>query len=90
MQKSPQPAIEHAAFPGGGGVEMEDGELYLLNPGSCGQPRDGNPDARFALFETDERIVDVFCVQYDVQAAREAIIKAGLPRLLGDRLLAGH
>ncbi len=90
VKNSPQPPIEHAAFPGGGGLDMEEGELYLLNPGSCGQPRDGNPDARFALFETDDRIVDVFCVEYDVKAARAAIIEAGLPRLLGDRLLTGQ
>ena len=90
VQKSPQPPIEHEQFPKGGGLEMEDGELYLLNPGSCGQPRDGNPDARFALFETDERIIDVFCVEYDAKAARRAIIEAGLPPLLGDRLLVGQ
>lgn len=90
VKKSPAPTIERAAFPGGGGVEMEEGELYLLNPGSCGQPRDGNPDARFALFETEDRIVDVFCVEYNVEAAREAIIEAGLPPLLGDRLRYGQ
>ncbi len=87
---SPDPAIAHEAFPGGGGVEMEEGELYLLNPGSCGQPRDGNPDARFALFDSDERVVDVFCVEYDTRAARRAIIEAGLPELLGQRLLTGQ
>lgn len=90
VKKSPSPPIERAAFPGGGGVEMEEGELYLLNPGSCGQPRDGNPDARFALFETEDRIVDVFCVEYNVAEARQAIIEAGLPPLLGDRLRYGQ
>lgn len=90
LRFKPQPLIEHENFRGGGGVEMEDGERYLLNPGSCGQPRDRNPDARFALFETDERIVDVFCVEYDTRAARDAIFKAGLPRVLGERLLVGQ
>ena len=90
VRNNPEPPIEYTAFPTGGGLEMEDGELYLLNPGSCGQPRDGNPDARFALFETDDRIVDIFCVQYDVGAARTAIIEAGLPRVLGDRLRVGQ
>ena len=90
LKSRPQPEIEHASFRVGGGVEMEDGELYLLNPGSCGQPRDGNPDARFALFETEDRIVDVFCVQYDTRAARDAIFEAGLPHMLGERLLVGQ
>ena len=84
------PEIEHAEFRGGGGLEMEEGEKYLLNPGSCGQPRDHNPDARFALFETDDRVVDVFCVKYDTRAARAAIIEAGLPRVLGERLMVGQ
>lgn len=90
LLRTPEPRIEREAFPRGGGVEMEEGERYLLNPGSCGQPRDGNPDARFALFETGERIVDVFGVPYDARAARRAIIEAGLPRALGDRLLIGQ
>jgi len=85
-----RPPIERAEFPAGGGVEMEEGERYLLNPGSCGQPRDHNPDARFALFETQERIVDVFCVKYDTRAARAAIIGAGLPPVLGERLMVGQ
>ncbi len=90
VKNGPRPPIEHAQFPKGGGLEMEEGELHLLNPGSCGQPRDGNPDARFALFETEERIVDVFCVEYNAKAARAAIIDAGLPQMLGDRLLVGQ
>lgn len=90
LRRNPKPAIEYAPFQMGGGVEMEEGERYLLNPGSCGQPRDRNPDARFALFETGDRVVDVFGVEYDKRAARDAIIKAGLPRVLGERLLVGQ
>lgn len=63
---------------------------YLINPGSCGQPRDGNPQARYAIFDTDSRQVNIHGVDYDWKAARRAIMQAGLPRLLGDRLGQGR
>lgn len=62
---------------------------YLINPGSIGQPRDRNPDAAFALYDTDDRTVTFERVRYDVEKAREKIHRAGLPGMLGDRLLMG-
>lgn len=62
---------------------------YLINPGSIGQPRDRNPDASFALYDTQERVVTFERVRYDVEKAREKIYQAGLPGMLGDRLLMG-
>jgi predicted phosphodiesterase len=62
---------------------------YLINPGSIGQPRDRNPDASFAFYDTAERIVTFERVHYDVEKAREKIHRAGLPGMLGDRLLIG-
>ena len=79
-----------AAIPDGGALELQSDTKYLLNPGSCGQPRDGNPQARYVLFDTQSRVVEVCCVDYDIEAARRAIIDAGLPRMLGDRLRAGR
>jgi diadenosine tetraphosphatase ApaH/serine/threonine PP2A family protein phosphatase len=82
--------LEHAALPNGGRIELHDECLYLLNPGSCGQPRDGNPQARYAIFDSEARTVEVHAVDYDWQAAREAIIAEGLPPVLGDRLGVGR
>lgn len=62
---------------------------YLINPGSIGQPRDRNPDAAFAVYDTDDRTVTFERVRYDVEKAREKIHRAGLPGMLGDRLLMG-
>jgi predicted phosphodiesterase len=73
----------------GGMIQLEDGVSYLVNPGSCGQPRDNNPQARYGLFDTEARIVEVLAVDYDIEGARSAIIEAGLPQLLGDRLRYG-
>jgi hypothetical protein len=83
-------AMEHAPLTFGGTVPLESEWKYLLNPGSCGQPRDNNPQARYAIFDTQAQEVGVFALDYDWQSAREAILAAGLPRVLGDRLAQGR
>ncbi|HVF85425.1 MAG TPA: hypothetical protein VM821_05555, partial [Abditibacteriaceae bacterium] len=82
--------MEYAALKRGGALQMEDDWRYLVNPGSCGQPRDGNPQARYALFDSSTRSLKVFAIDYDWQAARAAIIEADLPRVLGERLGRGQ
>jgi len=62
---------------------------YLINPGSVGQPRDRNPAASFALFDSDRMSVQFFRVVYDVAKTQAAIIKAGLPPILAQRLEYG-
>jgi predicted phosphodiesterase len=63
---------------------------YLVNPGSVGQPRDGDPRAAFALFDADRLRVDVRRVPYPLAPAQEAILAAGLPRHLATRLAVGR
>ncbi|HVF09607.1 MAG TPA: metallophosphoesterase family protein [Abditibacteriaceae bacterium] len=82
--------MEGAGLPEGGSIEIEARWKYLINPGSCGQPRDGNPQARYALFDSDSRHIEVRAIDYDWDAARQAILTAGLPQVLGDRLLQGR
>jgi len=62
---------------------------YILNPGSVGQPRDGNPDAAFGLLDTDEHSFTIHRCPYDIEAAYFAIINAGLPDFLAHRLRIG-
>lgn len=62
----------------------------MVNPGSVGQPRDGDPRASFALWDREAGTIRLMKAEYDVEAAREAILSAGLPKILGDRLLRGH
>jgi diadenosine tetraphosphatase ApaH/serine/threonine PP2A family protein phosphatase len=82
-------SMQWIEFPQGAEIELEPEERVLLNPGSCGQPRDGNPQAKAAIYDSVSREVEVFGVDYDIEAARDAILKAGLPPRLGDRLLVG-
>ena len=63
---------------------------YLVNPGSVGQPRDGNPLASFAMFDSATRMVSIHRIPYQIQATQQKIMKAGLPRPLADRLGIGR
>ena len=63
---------------------------YLINPGSVGQPRDGNPLASFAIYDSDTRVVTIHRIPYRLRRAQRKILKAGLPRPLADRLAIGR
>jgi predicted phosphodiesterase len=69
---------------------LEPGVRYLVNPGSIGQPRDGNPLASFAIFDTRTRTVAIYRVPYAVRRTQKKILDAGLPRPLADRLSVGR
>jgi predicted phosphodiesterase len=69
---------------------LEPGVRYLVNPGSIGQPRDGNPMASFGMFDSSTRTVTVYRVPYRIDRAQEKILDAGLPRPLADRLALGR
>ncbi|MGH9489075.1 MAG: metallophosphoesterase family protein, partial [Terriglobales bacterium] len=63
---------------------------YLLNPGSVGQPRDGDPRAGFALFDPAANEVHYYRLPYDHAAAAGKILAAGLPPQLANRLARGR
>lgn len=69
---------------------LEAGANYMVNPGSVGQPRDGDWRAAFALFDSDKRLVTFCRVPYDLRAAQEKIFAANLPQRLATRLAAGR
>jgi diadenosine tetraphosphatase ApaH/serine/threonine PP2A family protein phosphatase len=63
---------------------------YLINPGSIGQPRDGDPRAAFALFDTTASVLAFYRIPYDIKAAQKRILDADLPDRLATRLSEGH
>jgi diadenosine tetraphosphatase ApaH/serine/threonine PP2A family protein phosphatase len=63
---------------------------WLAVIGSVGQPRDGDPAASFAMFDTETREITYYRVPYDVAAAANRIREKGLPHWLADRLLVGR
>ena len=70
-------------------VQIEDENRYIINVGSVGQPRDGNPLASFAVYDTDAGEVEIIRAEYDIETAQTKIIDAGLPRGLASRLSSG-
>lgn len=71
-------------------VQLRETGKYMINPGSIGQPRDGDPRAAFLVFDTEQRAVTFFRVPYDIAAAQKKIFAAGLPERLAIRLEEGH
>ena len=71
-------------------VTLEEGSRYLVNPGSVGQPRDGDPRAAYAIYDTDTRRLTMYRVEYAVDEAQRRILDAGLPLSLAQRLAIGR
>jgi diadenosine tetraphosphatase ApaH/serine/threonine PP2A family protein phosphatase len=71
-------------------LRLENGSRYLLNPGSIGQPRDGDARAAFAIVDSDQAVVEFWRVPYDIHSVQERMRRAGLPEPLVQRLAAGH
>ena len=71
-------------------VQMKDDCKYLINPGSVGQPRDGDPRAAYALVDTTQRRVELYRIRYAIEDAQTKVMKAGLPDVLAQRLAVGR
>ncbi len=69
--------------------KLKDGHRYIFNVGSLGQPRDGNPDPAFAIFDSCENTYQVRRFKYDVKTAQSKIKSVSLPTFLSDRLALG-
>jgi predicted phosphodiesterase len=63
---------------------------YFINTGSVGQPRDADWRAAYCIYHLDKNVVEQRRVKYDLAAAQKKIVKAGLPRLLAERLAIGR
>jgi len=70
-------------------VHLEKDRRYIINTGSVGQPRDGDPRATYAIYDGERMEVAIRRVEYDIKSAQEKIIRAGLPVRLAERLSTG-
>lgn len=71
-------------------MDIKPGYKYLINVGSIGQPRNRDPRASFAIFDTEAKKVMRYRVPYDIRATQKKIIDAGLPERLAVRLERGN
>lgn len=62
----------------------------IVNPGSVGQPRDGDPDASYSIYDTSTRKAFLLRVPYDIQTVADRTREKGLPSSLADRLFSGY
>ncbi len=71
-------------------LPLEDGARYLVNPGSVGQPRDGDRRAAFAILDEQQRHVEYYRTPYDLARTQKKMERAGLPDPLIKRLELGR
>ena len=69
---------------------LEDANRYLVNPGSVGQPRDGDPRAGFGIVDTGAQEMTIYRVEYPISKAQARILEEGLPDVLAQRLALGR
>ncbi len=71
-------------------VQLDQDAKYIINPGSIGQPRDYDPRASFAIFDSENRYLKIIRIEYNIKEAQRKIRAAGLPLLLAERLSYGR
>jgi putative phosphoesterase len=70
-------------------LELKPDANYLVNPGSVGQPRDGDTRASFAVLDEKDSEITFYRVEYDIESCARKVLEAGLPDILARRLKAG-
>lgn len=82
--------IEISAPPKDGCMRLSGDCRYIINCGAIGQPRDGNPNASYVLFDTETQQIEFVRYAYDIDGAAKRIRDAGLPKYLAERLFKGR
>lgn len=70
-------------------VRLEN-ERIIINPGGVGQPRDGDPRASYAVYDSSDGTVAHFRAEYDIKTTQDKMAECGLPKYLADRLSEGR
>jgi len=81
--------VEFEHMPHGARLLLRPGTRYIINPGSVGQPRDQDPRAAYAVWNTDTNIVQFERIGYDIGATQKQMQQVGLPHVLVERLAVG-
>lgn len=74
----------------GGEITLEKGLRYIVNCGAVGQPRDGNPQASFGVYDTEAQTIAIKRVDYPIEVAQKKMADAGLPEIESMRLAFGR
>jgi predicted phosphodiesterase len=71
-------------------MNFKESNRYIINIGSVGQPRDGNPLSSYGLYDTETNEYRLIRVEYNIALTQQKILAAGLPRFLAERLSVGY
>jgi len=71
-------------------IDLDPNVRMVINPGSVGQPRDGDPRASYAIYDSDSPSITLHRVEYDIAATQKLMAEANLPRWLIERLSTGR
>jgi predicted phosphodiesterase len=71
-------------------VSLKSCQRYYVNPGSVGQPRDGTPKASYMIYDTNSQKISLKKAEYNTEAVKAKVLKAGLPFDLADRIVKGN
>jgi len=71
-------------------INIEDDKRYIINVGSVGQPRDGDPRAGYVIYDTDEKVIKAYRVEYRIDIVQKKMQLKGLPPILWERLEVGR
>ncbi|MEN3190688.1 MAG: metallophosphoesterase family protein [Atribacterota bacterium] len=82
--------INYTNLNNGGNIEIDKNKRYIINCGSVGQPRDGNPKASYGIYDINSQKVVINRVSYPIYLTQKKIINAGLPVFLAERLSFGR
>jgi predicted phosphodiesterase len=90
LDNNTEVTIFHACTNNENRLPMPPKGRWIVNPGSVGQPRDGNPKASYGVFDTGSKLLEIYRINYDIAAAQKKIRAAGLPEALASRLDIGR
>jgi hypothetical protein len=90
VQAEGQILVEKRALLSGEEIDLVAGRRYLINSGSVGQPRDGNPQGSCGLWEEDAARLTVYRFDYEMEKTQQKMLAAGLPDYLSQRLAVGR
>ncbi|HEV8338973.1 MAG TPA: metallophosphoesterase family protein [bacterium] len=82
--------VEARPFHADDPLDLEGATRYLINVGSVGQPRDGDPRAAYAVLDEEPAAVTLVRLPYNVARTQEKMVREGLPAMLVERLSVGR
>jgi predicted phosphodiesterase len=82
--------VSAAPFPADTSLQLEGERRYIVNVGSVGQPRDGDPRAAYAWFDDQAQVITMIRLAYPVEHTQRKMAEVGLPPMLAERLAHGR